>query len=62
MCRHIKTFKNKSEEKSKNNKFMSLQIDDNDKLLGKDKTIWINIEDLKKYLNRMLPQFKMIDK
>ena len=47
MIRYFKTFKDKSRDKNKNNKLMSLLIDDN-KPLEKYKTIWTKIEDLKK--------------
>ena len=57
--RYFKTFKDKSRDKNKNNKLMSLLIDDN-KPLEKYKTIWTKIEDLKK-LNWMLYQ-SMINK
>ena len=40
------TFKDKGGDMNKNNKLMSLHIDD-DKLLEKHKTIWTKIEDLK---------------
>ena len=44
MSGYVKTFKDKSGAKSKNNKLMSLHIDD-DKLLEKYKTVWPKIED-----------------
>ena len=43
---YIKTFKNKDGDKNKNNKLMSLRIDD-DKVFEKYKIIWTKIEDLK---------------
>ena len=46
MSGHVKTSKDKGEDKNKNNKLMSLHIDDN-KLLEKYETIWTKIEDLK---------------
>ena len=42
---YIKIFKDKDEDKGKNNKLMSFRIDDQ-KLLEKYKAIWTNIEDL----------------
>ena len=42
---YIKIFKDKDEDKGKNNKLMSFRIDDQ-KLLEKYKVIWTNIEDL----------------
>ena len=56
---YIKTFKDKSGYKNKNNKLMSLCIDD-DKILEKYKIIWTKFEDLKK-INWMLYQLMMID-
>ena len=43
ISRFVKTFKDKGGDKNKNNKFISLSIDDN-KLLEKHKTIWNKIE------------------
>ena len=43
ISRFVKTFKDKGGGKNKNNKFISLSIDDN-KLLEKHKTIWTKIE------------------
>ena len=40
--RHVKTFKDKGGDKNKNNKLMSLRIDDD---IEKYKTIWIKTED-----------------
>ena len=45
MSGYYKTFKDEGEHKNKNDKLMSLRIDD-DKLLNKHKTIWTKIEDL----------------
>ena len=45
MSWYVKTFKDKGGHKNKNNKLMSLHID-NDKLLEKYKTIWTKVEDL----------------
>ena len=42
---YVKIFKNKSGDKNKNNKLMSLRIDD-DKLLEKYKSVWNKIENL----------------
>ena len=42
---YIKIFKDKDEDKGKNNKLMSFRIDDQ-KLLEKYKAIWTKIEDL----------------
>ena len=42
---YIKIFKDKDEDKGKNNKLMSFRIDDQ-KLLEKYKVIWTKIEDL----------------
>ena len=47
ISRYIQIFKDKSGDKNKYDKFMSLCIDD-DKLLEKYKTIWTKIEDFKK--------------
>ena len=46
MSGYVKTFKAKDGDKDKNNKFISLLID-NEKLLEKYKTLWTKIEDLK---------------
>ena len=46
MSGYVKIFKNKDEDKDKNNKLMSFCTDD-EKLLEKSKTIWTKIEDLK---------------
>ena len=54
MSGYVKTFKDKSGDKGKNSKLMSLHIDD-DKLLGKYKTIWTKIEDLKNIELNALP-------
>ena len=45
MSGYHKTFKDEGGHKNKNDKLMSLRIDD-DKLLNKHKTIWTKIEDL----------------
>ena len=45
---NVKTLKGKDRDKNKNNRLMSLHIDDN-KLLEKYKTILIKNEDLKQY-------------
>ena len=45
MSEHVKIFKDKEIYKNKNNKSMSLRID-NEKLLKKYKIIWPKIEDL----------------
>ena len=42
---YVKTFKDKGGDKKRDNKLMSLYIDD-DTLLWKYKTIWTKIEDL----------------
>ena len=42
---YVKTFRDKSKDKNKDNKLMSFCID-KDKLLQKYKTIWTRIEDL----------------
>ena len=47
MNRYVKTFKVKDGDKNKNNKLMSLRVDD-EKLLEKYKAIWTKTEDLKK--------------
>ena len=46
MSKYIKNFIDKGGDKNKNNKLMSLCIDD-DKLLEKYETIWVKIEDFK---------------
>ena len=46
MSKYIKNFIDKGGDKNKNNKLMSLYIDD-DKLLEKYETIWVKIEDFK---------------
>ena len=46
MSKYIKKFIDKGGDKNKNNKLMSLYIDD-DKLLEKYETIWVKIEDFK---------------
>ena len=48
MSEYVKTFKGKDEDKDKNNKLMSLQIND-EKFLEKYQPTWIKIRDLKKY-------------
>ena len=48
MSRCVKAFKVKHKDKDKNSKLMSFRTDD-EKLLGKFKTIWTKTEDLKKY-------------
>ena len=48
MSGHVKTFKVKEGDKDKNNKLMSVRIDDK-KLLEKYKAIWTKIEGFKKY-------------
>ena len=48
MSRYVKAFKVKHRDKDKNSKLMSFRTDD-EKLLGKFKTIWTKTEDLKKY-------------
>ena len=52
----IKTFKDKGGDKNKNNKLMSLLIDDG-KLLKKYKTIWTKIEDLQNIDLEALPAY-----
>ena len=47
MSGYVKTFKVKEGDKDKNHKLRSFCIDD-EKLLGKYKSIWIKNEDLKK--------------
>ena len=46
MSEYVKTFKVKDGDKVKNNKLMSLRIDD-EKLLEKYNATWTKIEDLK---------------
>ena len=46
MSRYVKAFKVKHRDKDKNSKLMSFRTDD-EKLLGKFKTIWTKTEDLK---------------
>ena len=46
MSKYVKNFIDKGGDKNKNNKLMSLCIDD-DKLLEKYETIWVKIEDFK---------------
>ena len=48
MSGYDKTFKVINEDKDKNNKLISFQIDD-DKLLEEYKTIWTKIKNFKKY-------------
>ena len=48
MSEYVKTFKGKDEDKDKNNKLMSLQIND-EKFLEKYQPTWIKNGDLKKY-------------
>ena len=43
---YVNAFKDKDEDENKNNKLMSLCVDD-EKLLEKHKTIWTKIENLK---------------
>ena len=56
MTGYIKTFKDKGGDKNKNNKLMSLIIDDG-KLLKKYKTIWTKIEDLQNIDLEALPAY-----
>ena len=56
MSGYVKTFKIKDEDKDKNNKLMSFCIDD-ETLLGKYKTIWIKIKDLKNIELNALPVY-----
>ena len=56
MTGYIKTFKDKGGDKNKNNKLMSLLIDDG-KLLKKYKTIWTKIEDLQNIDLEALPAY-----
>ena len=53
---YVKTCKDKSEYNNENNKLMSLRTDVG-KLLGKYKTIWTKIKDLKKMKWYVLPVF-----
>ena len=57
---YVKTFKDEDvdKDKNKNKKLMSFRIDD-DKILEKNKTIWIKIEDLQNI--EFFYQFVMID-
>ena len=57
MSRYVTTFKDKGRDKNKNNKLMSLRIDDN-KLLEKYKTIWTKTEDLKNIELNGLPVYE----
>ena len=59
MSGYVKTFKVKDGDKNKNNRLMSFRINDG-KLLGKYKTIWTKVEDLK-LINWMPYPFMMID-
>ena len=59
MSRYVKTSKDKSRDKNKYNKLMSLPIGD-DKLLEKYKAIWTKIKDLEQ-LNCMLYLSMVID-
>ena len=56
MSGYVKTFKVKEGDKDKNNKLMSLCIDD-EKLLEKYKAIWTNIEDFKNIKLNGLPVY-----
>ena len=56
MSGYVKIFKNKDEDKDKNNKLMSFCTDD-EKLLEKSKTIWTKIEDLKNIKLNALPVY-----
>ena len=56
MSGYVKIFKNKDEDKDKNNKLMSFCTDD-EKLLEKSKTIWAKIEDLKNIKLNALPVY-----
>ena len=60
MSEYVKTFKDEDvdKDKNKNKKLMSFRIDD-DKILEKNKTIWIKIEDLQNI--EFFYQFVMID-
>ena len=53
---YIKTFRDKSGNKNKNNKLMSLCINNN-KPLEKYKTIWMKIENLKNFELDALPVY-----
>ena len=57
MSGYVKTFKVKEGDKDKNNKLMSLGIDD-EKLLEKYKAIWTKIENLKNTELNALPVYK----
>ena len=54
MSEYVKTFKDKDEDKNKNNKQIYLRIG-NDKLLEEYRTIWTKIEDLKNIQFNALP-------
>ena len=56
MSAYVRTFKDKSEDKNKNDKLMSLRTDD-DKLLEKHKTILTKIKDLKNIELDALPVY-----
>ena len=56
MSGYVKIFKNKDEDKDKNNKLMYFCTDD-EKLLEKYKTIWTKIEDLKNIELNALPVY-----
>ena len=56
MSGYVKIFKNKDEDKDKNNKLMSFCTDD-EKLLENSKTIWTKIEDLKNIKLNGLPVY-----
>ena len=56
MSGYVKIFKNKDEDKDKNNKLMSFCTDD-EKLLENSKTIWTKIEDLKNIKLNALPVY-----
>ena len=56
MSEYIKTFNVKDRNKDRNEKLMSVHIDD-EKLLDKYKTIWTKIEDLKNIELNALPVY-----
>ena len=56
MSDYVKTFKDKDEDKDKNNKLMSFRIHD-DELLVKNKTIWSKIGNLKNIQLNALPVY-----
>ena len=56
MSEYIKTFNVKDRDKDRNEKLMSVHIDD-EKLLDKYKTIWTKIEDLKNTELNALPVY-----